>query len=79
MFLIFISGFGSQSWHLVTVMEQSIRDTLYKRIKGKGRRQGGGGSKMTQYLRRDSFHYMASGKKGGKKRGREVVLMFILL
>lgn len=39
-FLIFISGFGSQSWHLVTVMEQSIRDTAYEGIKGGG--AGGG-------------------------------------
>lgn len=34
-FLIFISGFGSQSWHLVTVMEQSISDKVYKGIKGR--------------------------------------------
>lgn len=69
-FLIFISGFGSQSWHLVTVMEQSISDRVYKGIKG---REGEGVEAKWPISWGERFISLPGyGKrKGGRKREEE--------
>lgn len=83
MFLIFISGFGSQSWHPVTVMEQSITDTLYKGIKGKGRggavgdgRGEGGGPVPEERL--ISLHGVRKERRGKERERSGLGVHFIL-
>lgn len=66
MFLVFISGFGTQSRHLVTVMEQSISARLYKGLEG-----GGRWTQTDPYPEeRDSFHYRTAEKKEGENKNQ---------
>lgn len=66
-FLVFISGFGTQSGHLVTVMEQSISARLYRG--GVGGCEGENGGGLTHILKRE-IHFITELQREGERENQ---------